>query len=72
MGAGAQHALDADGTQVLPSPTHIHTDIVILAQVDHRGRPSGLGKVSGQAVEAIMGGIFRQYVRKSSTSAGFF
>lgn len=32
-----------------------------MQMVDHRGRPSGLGKVSGQAVEAIMGGIFRQY-----------
>jgi hypothetical protein len=31
-------------------------------QVDQRGRPSGFGKVSGQVVEAIMGGIFRQYV----------
>lgn len=37
----------------------------IMTQVGPDGRPTGLEKISGQAVEAILGGLYRQYVSPS-------
>lgn len=50
-------------TTHLPVPVALYPFLFPnLHQIGRDGRPTGLQKISGEAVEAILGCIYRQYV----------
>ena len=59
--------MEADGTLSRICQSAKESDV--LWQIGRDGLPTGLHKISGQAVEAVLGGIFRQYVRPLPTSS---
>lgn len=60
--AALEEALDSRALgRYVGSRWELEDNMVWRAMTGRDGRPTGLTKISGQAVEAIIGGVFRQY-----------